>query len=956
MSTSDQNPGKHYKRNTREGKLSIGHLNVYHLANKTQDIANFLHQQPDSMHLFGLSETRLNDKIEDGILNLPDYIIMRKDPTAKGQVGLAAYVHNTVRHLVKRRRDLEHTDIESLWLEVKTDTQSLLVSFIYRNPSANHDWFDKFVEMMDNATTSNKDILLLGDFNINMLHSQPNWNCTTSLFGLKQMVTSPTRVSCTSSTLIDHIYTNSDSLLSKIWVPQTSISDHFPVCCTLCNKSIPQLNKGHKEITFRSFKKFEPLAFLHDLSQLPFSEIYQLTDPDAAIQKWYDLFLSVLNRHAPLCRKRIKNKQLPSWLTQDIIKAMSVRDRLKRDGKTDEYKKMRNRVTSMVREAKRDYFQKLVNEERSTSTLWKAINMLTKGPKRNSYDSIPSNITAETLNKHFLTVASTLIEENDNSNEGRKFTCPDYLGHFCKNKLSPDNQFSIPFIGIHETARIIMKLKNTNTSGLDTISNKILKLSLPYTVDSLTYIYNLCIQNSYFPSAFKSAKIIPIPKNKNTDDVNNYRPISILSSVSKPLERHIHKHLMQYFETNTLFCSSQSGFRLFHSCETALNKLKNAWLTSINNSQMVGSVFLDFRKAFDIVNHAILAKKLETYQLDKKSVDFFCSYLHNRTQAVRVNGITSATGLIEHGVPQGSVLGPLLFNIYVNDLPLLLAQIKVACDMFADDGTIHTADKNIDTIIVRLQNALDFISEWCSANQMILHPDKTKSMLVTSRQKHQLTALELNLSIQDKHIQQVKEHKVLGVIIDDRLCWQNHIEAMCKTMAKKLYLMSKLSQLVDNNTLKVFFHAHIEPIVDYASSLWDGASEVHLKKLNSLYRRSVKLLLPHKEISTDLKLQYLGLLSLHNKCVYNKLLLMFKILNNKSPKYLSDLFSKKESQYVQRQNCLKIPFPRIDLFKTSLSYSGALLWNNLPAYVAQSASQAILKSKLRTHLSTLTLT
>ena len=950
MSTSQRKSSHYHKKHVHNLKLNIGHLNVYHLANKTHDIAHFFHHQPDVVHLFGLSETRLHEKIDDGILNLPNYVLMRRDSTTQGQLGLAVYIHNTISHLVKRRRDLEHPEVESLWLEIKVDTWPLLVCFIYRNPSANQEWFDKFTDMMDSAIAVSNDILLLGDFNINMLHNQPTWNCITSLFGLKQMVTSPTRVSRTSSTLIDHIYTNNDSLLSNTQVPQTSISDHFPVCCTWTSKSALQQSQGHKEIMFRSFKKFEPLAFLHDLSQMPFSEIYQFTDPDTALHKWYELFLSVLDKHAPLSKKRVKHKQLPPWLTKDIIKAMSTRDRLRRCGKVDEFKKMRNKVTSLVRQAKRNYFQKLINEDQSTSTLWKAINALTKGSQRNSKDSIPSNITAEALNKHFLTAVSTLIEENGNSENCQTYMCPEGLSDFCKNNLSPDVRFSIPFIGIHEVAQLIMKLKNTNTSGLDTISNKVLKLSLPYTADSLTYIYNLCIQNRYFPRALKSAKIIPIQKGTDNHDPNNYRPISLLSSLSKPLERHVHKHLLHYFENNNLLFPAQSGFRPLHSCETALNKLSNAWLTSINKSEMVGAVFLDFRKAFDTVNHVILTKKLKAYQLDKPSIDFFCSYLSNRTQAVRLNGASSTEGLIKHGVPQGSVLGPLLFNIYINDLPLLLQKIQINTEMFADDGTIHKADSSLNTITEHLQNALHLTRQWCLNNQMIIHPGKTKSMLLASRQKHQLKPLKLNLNIQDQCIQQVKEHKVLGVTIDDRLCWQNHIDTTCKSLARKVYLMSRLSQMVDKNTLKVFFHAHVEPLLDYASTLWDGAPEVHFKRLNSLYRRSVKLLLPHTEISTDLKLQYLGLLSLHNKCLYNKLVLMYKILNNKSPKYLLDLFTKGGSQYVNRKNCLKVPFPRIDLFKSSLSYSGSLAWNKLPTGIAQSPSLAVFKSKLKAHL------
>ena len=303
--------------------------------------------------------------------------------------------------------------------------------------------------------------------------------------------------------------------------------------------------------------------------------------------------------------------------------------------------------------------------------------------------------------------------------------------------------------------------------GPDNIPTYLLKLAFPYVVESLTYcIYNLCIKKNGFAKIFKTGKVIPLPKNTDRTDPNNFRPISLLSVLSKPLERHVRHHLSTFMEKHNLFHILQSGFRSKHSCHTALSAMCDMWLSAVDHSEIVGAVFLDFRKAFDLVDHTILQQKLRVYLNKSSVVPFFQSYLSDRSQYVSVNDKLSAMGTIQSGVPQGS-LGPLLFCIFINDLPLHIHDKKVRNSLFADDSSLDTSGKTVKEIEVTLQKSLDDVSGWRKNNLMCLHPEKTKCMVIATRQKHQRSPLRLKLDIDSKTVVQVKEHRVLGIAIDD---------------------------------------------------------------------------------------------------------------------------------------------------------------------------------------------
>ena len=930
--------------------LQVGHLNIYHLESKVDNIHNLLNNSSTPFHIYGFTESRLHPSIPDNLIHIPDYTVIRRDAQLHGETGIAVYVHNTVHLSTRRRSDLEHEHIECIWLEYKPSqlSSSVFVCFLYRNPASLIDWYEYFTEMLDKLYQSrpNADLLLLGDFNIDLLKTQSRWKAITSSLGLTQVIKDPTRVTQTSETLIDHIYTNSPPTILSASVSDLSISDHAPISCCKTTKIQRPVKNRHNIISFRSFKNFDQTAFQHALDSTPFQEVMNYTDPNEALDVWYNHFLSVLNVHAPVKTKRVKHHRLPQWLTPDIIKAMAERDKLKKSKLFPEYKKMRNKIKNLVRNSKRALFNKLIEKNKDTTHLWRALNTFLKS-KATALADLPPQLTADVFNQHFMSVSSILHAKNTSPHVQNVNLS--VLSQYCKEKTAHTSPFHIPLISVHEVGQYISNLDNKKSSGLDEISNYCLKIALPYIVEPLTFIFNQCFINNVFPAALKKAKVIPLYKSNNINDVNNYRPISLLPVLSKILERHVHNHLSSFIENHSLFHPFQSGFREHHSCASALSLLSNQWLTSMNNSEMSGTIFLDLSKAFDLVNHTILLQKLELYLNGSVSLEFFRSFLNDRTQKVLAHGIYSSDGMIQSGVPQGSVLGPILFCLYINDLPLHISNSSVECHMLADDTTLNTTGTNPSDIQICLQSALNETSLWCAQNDMIINLQKTKSMIIATRQKHQLSKLSLTLSVDGCVVEQVSDHKLLGIIIDDNLSWQSHINHVSKKLSKNLYLFSKLQSIISLEAKYIFYNAHIKSHLDYASVVWDGVSDNNFKKLNALHRRAAKLINTDKSLNTAEKIKSAGLLSLKDQLLFNKAVFMYKILNNNLPSYLSNLFRPSFSRYSLHKQRLAIPKPRIDIYKTCIAYAGVSVWNSLPTNIRMQSKLSSFKIHLRRH-------
>lgn len=926
--------------------LNVGHANVYHITNKIHDVCSLLNGPP-CLDLLGLTETRLRLQ-SDQQISIPNYSFFRKDASRVLHTGIGVYARNDIIHCITRRPDLESKMVESMWVEFKRSSVDslLLIGFVYRNPSSSYSWYDDFVQMMDRVTERHPkaEIILLGDFNINLLKPHVAWESTLSLFGLQPVISQATRVTRKTSTLLDHIYTNNTKKMSSALLSDVSLSDHCPVICTWSVKPLKCTKGEHTTVEYRSFKNFDKDLFLNDLHHVTFAEVYNSNTPDDALAAWYSIVMPIIDKHAPIRRKRVKHKTLPGWLTREIVEAMKTRDELKKKKKFDEYKQQRNKVSVLVKNAKKAYFNKLISNHCDTAHLWRAMNEITH-KTRTSQPSSAAHFSPDSLNAHFLSSAS--LPPQSASADAQNSSHYSVLTKFCRNRLRASDTCDIPNIAVHEVGKYIMSLKNKKSVGLDNISTYILKLALPYTVGSLTFMYNMCINTHTFPIDWKAAKVIPLPKSRDLSDPNNFRPISILSNLSKPLEKHIHKHLVDFLENHSLFYHFQSGFRKYHSCHTALTRMCDSWLSSVNASSVAGAVFLDFKKAFDLVDHEIIINKLKIYLQNEPAVSLLSSFLDYRTQTVYVHGGYSCQGHVLCGVPQGSVLGPILFCIFINDLPMHVTNDNVSCDLFADDSSLHTAAPDIAQVQSNLQEGLNNVTNWCEVNKMVLHPQKTKSLVITTRQKHQREPLRLGLTLGANPVEQVNSHRVLGVTIDNMLRWDLHITNVTRTVAKNLYLLAKLKCFVDADARKLFFVAHCLSHINYASTIWSGAAEVHLMKLNSLHRRAAKLIVTNPYMNTAEKLKAANILPLKQQFDFNMATLVFKVQQGLVPAFLESFLTKAPKRYGS--NNLILPRTRIDLFKSSFAFAGPYVWNSLPLDVRASKTVSVFKTSLRKH-------
>lgn len=938
--------------------INVGHVNICSLPNKTDHVRDLLEEH--SLHILGITESRLSAiNHGDAAVRIPHYVFYRRDAVVAGHTGIGAYVKRSLSNRIKRRTDLEPDNIECLWLEIRPcDKLSFLVGFIYRNPKSNvNEWSDDYVQMMTNVTSGKRTVIIQGDFNVDLLVDQPEWEATTSMLGLTQLINEPTRVdrrkTRITSTLLDHIYTNDTAVITEYFASDICLSDHKPVICTWSAKRPKPEPKGHTYVRYRCFKHFDKDVFCDDLADTDFDVLtLDSVDVNKAASAWSTTFLSIVDKHIPMRVKRVRHSAVPGWMNSDIKQAMRVRDKMKKDQLFDEYKKQRNKVTELIRKAKKAYFEKLVTNNKSTSQVWRAMNELSNKTRRNN--STPMhNFSPDDFNNHFTSATDKVLGSPSppsfNTPESNHMASTN-LSTFCRKRLKITDSFKIPYLSVRDVIRLIAGLSNKKTMDSFNLNAHILKLALPCIAISLTHLYNRCIEEHVFPDIFKEATVIPLPKSKDTSTLDNFRPISILPILSKPLEKHIHGHLSKHMEDKKLFHPFQSGFRSLHSCHTALVRLYDSWLKAIYKHEIVGAVFLDLRKAFDLVDHDLLGHKLLPYIQDSDTVSFFQSYLSNRSQKTLVQGASSAPGFVTSGVPQGSILGPLLFGIHINDLPLNLRHKAVELDLFADDSSLSARGKDTTEIQSLLQDSVNDVVQWCYINKMALNPSKSKSMVITTRQKHQLQPLKLAVNIDTNLIEQVNVHCVLGVIIDDQLSWKYHIKEVCTKVARNIHLLRKLWHFVPTDALKTFFYAHCVSHINYASTVWCNADEVHVIKLNSLHKRAVKIMHrdPSGTMSTNAKYTHMKIITLPDQFKYNASLLMSKQLLELAPSYIQEMFPTLPNK--RTRDYKKPTEATLNKIQTGFAFWGASVWKELPLHCKMRRTLSSFKCVVRKHL------
>ena len=448
---------------------------------------------------------------------------------------------------------------------------------------------------------------------------------------------------------------------------------------------------------------------------------------------------------------------------------------------------------------------------------------------------------------------------------------------------------------------------------------------------------------------WKCARVSAIYKHDSKLDLNNYRPISVLPVVSKFFEKVVFDQAYAFLNKNNLLSDIQSGFRPLHSTLTAMLDVTDKWYTNMDSGLINAVLFIDLKKAFDTIDHNILLQKLTCYGFNKETINLFRNYLSDRTQITVINNTRSDTRKVTCGVPQGSILGPLLFLIYINDLPN--SELVSDGHLFADDTNLTFADSNPDKLISVLNDDLKTLQNWLNLNKLSLNAIKTKCMFMASRQKLSTIPEEPNIAISGNKIERVRSYKCLGLKLDESLTWEHHVSTIISKVSKVIGVLRRLKPLLPQSTLTMIYNSLAQPYFDYCSIVWDSLGKGLGQKLQRLQNRAARIITEsdYNIRSSDI-LTSLNWTNLETRRTQQFKTFMYKTVNNMVPSYLSGKFTSTsmihEHSLRGSNHKLFVPRPLTESLKKSFSYRGATLWNDIPVELTSVQSLAEFKSKI----------
>ena len=919
--------------------MTLAHLNIRSLSKHFDEFA--LMEPSYGLQDCGiicLTETWLNKSHFDSRFNIPHYEFIRRDrQTNRRGGGLAIYMKESLDYVQLK---LPGSDVvESLAIRICTKQGPLVLILLYCPPDKTRAVMPYLETVFDELALFSKKTVIIGDFNI-------DWNKDTNLKrelydfmttnGFKQLVQTFSRVSAQSKTVIDLLFSNSD-VVSSTGVCPCDISDHDIIKCKISMKQKPSpFNFIYK----RDFSKFSDEIFFNEAKYLPFFKAEQIHCPNEAAAFLESLIAGLVNKHAPFKKIKLKTGFI-TWKTPDItklIKTKSILYKLYREKGMDknsiewlEYKRVRNQTTSAIRAAKIKAFKSVIDNPELGP--WVKIRLI-KGSNATSskIDSMKLNgkistspyQTADMLNEYFSTIGSNL-------NKSISTTHSNPVTEASKNGFHFDS------VDISTVAKVLASLKNKKNGGLNQIPAYIYKLLEPLILSPLTHVINISISGNTFPLCWKQALVIPIFKGGDDSTPNNYRPISLLPILSKVLEKIIAAQINHHLSLHVLIGSRQFGFRSGCSTDQLLFQLTNKFkqLLSKKESKFLSIASLDIKKAFDSVNHNLLLTKLNTFfNFESSATLFIKDYLSNRFQSVKCNNTISQLRPVQAGVPQGSILGPLLFIMFINDIMALNN-----CYLYADDCLVVYTGHTPEASALKLENSLiDFVS-WYKRNLLVLNASKTDLMTISNKPL-KTNSLPM-ITINESKLKQSDKIKYLGLVLDNKLKFNKSISLLKKKTFPVIQNLAINRKFISGDVAALWYKCIIRPILEYGASVHYDTRKSVIKNLLSIEYRCLKII--DKGPKTETR-QRFNIPSIENRLKYLYLVSFFKLTHNYVPLIDDGLLPHRAASST------RLGMSGGFLLGKNSIYLGCRLYNNLPHQIRAIQSLKDFKKELKFHL------
>uniref|UniRef100_A0A3B3HFB5 Reverse transcriptase domain-containing protein n=1 Tax=Oryzias latipes TaxID=8090 RepID=A0A3B3HFB5_ORYLA len=929
---------------TKETNLKLAALNVRSLCNKSFLINNLI--SSFNLDFMFLTETWLDKNTGNIVLvesTPPNYKHESEIRENKKGGGVSALFRDNIATRRLSFGVFSSFEYVSFKIELK-QTPPLLCIVMYKPPQHSQSFIDDFTEMLSVVCTDFDGLVITGDFNVHVDNvndrNAKELNAVLKTFGLIQHVSCPTH---SRGHTLDLLITRGVTIYN-VSVVDVALSDHF---CVFFDLSVaPKPPPGPAVVQRRQINESTRAQFVEMINP----ENVSGANVDEMLNSVTSSILNVLDAIAPMKVQLRKHRQKAPWRNDDLVRAQKQQcrraERKWRKSKLQVhygiYKAELYAYNQILCRTRERYFSEIIGSCSSNSRiLFTTVNRLTNPPTQ-----LPIELVCTPKCNEFAVFFNDKVQGIKKAiNSTTHITI----------ERPPTHSKLTHFIPVtDQTVQETITRLSSSTCCLDVLPTRFLKSVLNSVLPSITQIVNMSLQSGIFPEALKTAVIKPLLKKSGLDPtvLNNYRPISNLPFLGKVLEKVVYQQLTDFLLLNNSFDVFQSGFRPHHSTETALIKVTNDIRLNTDDGKVSVLILLDLSAAFDTVDHGILLHRLQDWVgISGSALSWLKSYLEDRKYFVEIGSCVSDYMGLNCGVPQGSILGPLLFNLYMLPLGQLIRSNNISYHNYADDTQIYVSLRTGEYGPVdSLNHCLQQISAWMQNNFLQLNSDKTEVIVFGPQKQREIVSSYLH-SLSLKPSNQVRN---LGVIMDSDLNFNSHIKSVTSAAFYHLKNIAKIKNIISKRDLEILIHAFVSSRLDYCNGLLTGLSKRAVKQLQYIQNAAARVLTKTR------KYDHIGpvLRSLHwlpvpQRIDFKAALLVYKSLHGHAPKYISDMLVPYEPSRTLRTSgtsLLLIPRVRTKQGESAFQYSAAKIWNSLPEVVRQASSVFMLKSRLKTFL------